>query len=190
MTASSNKFVTTHFTPVIVMPKKMNFLIFLCLLFLACPVLYAGGNDGEKKENSEPQYGSVEERRLLLSLRQERLDLKAEKEFIAKRKKELKRLEAEVDKKLDELKKTRKEIELLLVKKDRAEQQRIMELSKMFEKMPPEKAARVFSNLNEELAVSILDNMKTKSAAKLLGNLNKDKAVSLTTSFSSLQQDN
>ncbi len=135
--------------------------------------------------NSSP-YGSVEERRLLLALQQERQNLAKEREILTNQKKDLKRLEAEVDKKLDQLQATRLQIEQLLAEKNDAELKRVRDLSKMYGKMSPDKAARIFSTLELKLAISILENMKTKAAAKILNNMDRDKAAKLTTAFSTL----
>lgn len=139
-----------------------------------------------KADSGEPKYSSVEERRLLVALQQERQNLVSERQALELKKKELKRLQAEVDKKLDQLKQERLRLEKLLAEKDAAEQKRIRELSKMYEKMSPAKAARIFADLDQDLAISLLANMKTKAAAKILNNMNGDAAARLTTAFSSL----
>ncbi len=131
-------------------------------------------------------YKSVEERRLLLALRQERQNLGKEREQLARRKKDLKRLEAEVDKKLAKLAATRRKIEELLKEKDARELKRIKDLAKMYAKMSPDKAAAVFSDLDTKLVVSIMTQMKAKSAARILNNMDRDKAAKITQSFSTL----
>ncbi len=170
------------------MLKKIQYLsILFCLGLLQTHVLAAPPSRPVEKEAATGlEIGSVEERRILLALREERRKLNQEKEFIAERKNELKRLESEVDKKLDELKRMREELRQLLADKDAAEEQRIAELSKIYQKMSPDRAAAIMVNLKEELAVSILNKMKIKSAAQVLSRMGKDKAVRLTTSFSSL----
>jgi len=174
------------------MPTLYHFLLALfCWTLFLSPALGAGSGPADKNNVADAdlpaKINSVEERRILLSLREERRKLNREKEIIAERKNELKRLEGEVDKKLDELKKMRQELKTLLAEKDAAEQQRIEELAKIYQKMAPDKAAGVLVNLDEELAVAILNKMKIKSAAQILGRMGQDKAVKLTTSFSSLE---
>jgi flagellar motility protein MotE (MotC chaperone) len=161
----------------------------LLLFLLLCPLSNAADKDiaAQKIAPEKQQVASVEERRLLLALQQERQDLIKEQESTKKRKKELKRLEAEVDKKLDQLEATRLQLKELLAEKDARELKRIRDLSKMYEKMSPEKAARIFSTLEQKLAIAILADMKTKAAAKLLNNMDRDKAAKLTTAFSSLK---
>ncbi len=160
----------------------------LLVFFLLCLAHIATG--AETTQNKPPenggQYGSVEERRLLLALQQERQNLVKEREVLTNQKKDLKRLEAEVDKKLDQLQAMRMQIEQLLAEKDALELKRVRDLSKMYGKMSPDKAARIFSSLSQDLAISILENMKTKAAAKILNNMDRDKAAKLTTAFSTL----
>ena len=163
-------------------------ILSLLLLFTLCTAPVATGVEptASTAVDNEQQYGSVEERRLLLALQQERLNLVKEREAIENRKKDLKRLEAEVDKKLDQLQSTRLQIEQLLEEKDAIELKRISDLSKMYGKMSPEKAARIFSTLDLELAIAILGKMKTKAAAEILNNMDRDRAAKLTTAFSTL----
>jgi len=109
-----------------------------------------------------------------------------EREDLENKKKELKRLEIEVDKKIDQLNQLRLGIEKLLATRDAEELKRIQELAKMYEKMTAEKAAMVLGTVDQKLAISILAKMKTKSAAKILNNMDREKAAKLTTDFSTL----
>lgn len=171
--------------------KKIR-LIIICSCFslffpgIASTVIGADQEEPTSMETGK-SYSSVEERRLLVALQEERINLKNEREELAKKKKTLKRLQEEVDKKLEELKQQRIELEKMLAEKDAQELQRIQELSKMYEKMGAEKAASVFGNLEQDLAVAILAKMKTKAAAKILNNMDREKAAALTTAFSTLE---
>ena len=135
--------------------------------------------------SGEP-ISSVEQRRLLQALQAERQNILKERRTLEKRKKELKRLEAEVDKRLDQLEDKRLELQKLLAEKEVREQKRIQELSKMYAKMTADKAATVMSAIDEQLAIAILADMKTKAAAKILNNMDRDKAARLTKAFSDL----
>ncbi len=173
------------------MCRHLFFLIIMISLLSSAVPCRAGqnavpGNGATNSTGPEPKYSSVEERRLLVALQQERQNLEREREALDQKKKELKRLQAEVDKKLDQLKKERQRLQGLLAEKDAAEQKRIKELGKMYEKMSPEKAARIFADLDQDLATSLLANMKTKAAARILNNMTGEAAARLTTAFSSL----
>lgn len=140
------------------------------------------------KTDQEKQYGSVEERRIMESLQGENgSPYNKERDDLDNKKKELKRLESEVDKKLDQLNQLRVQIEKQLAVKDAKESKRIQDIAKMYEKMSAEKAAQLLTTVDQELAISILAKMKTKSAAKILNNIEREKAAKLTTAFS---QDN
>jgi len=168
--------------------RLIIFCIFSPLFFASIATTVMGANLEEQPPGETGKnYRSVEERRLLVALQEERINLKNEREELAKKKKTLKRLQEEVDKKLEELKQQRIELEKLLAEKDVQELQRIRELSKMYEKMGADKAARVFGTLEQDLAVAILAKMKTKSAAKILNNMDREKAAALTTAFSTLE---
>lgn len=130
---------------------------------------------------------SVEERRILLSLQEERARLQERDRQLDQRELELKSLQAEVDKKLDELNVLRQQFEQLLAQRNDLETERLGELSLMYEKMDPAKAAAIVATLDEELAIGILAGMRKKSAGKLLNNMERKKAASLSRRFSNIE---
>ncbi len=190
--------------------RKLFFVLTLCCFSLAtisCPALSwteekkaeAAPTEGEpypEKANQTPEksFSSVEERRLHNTLEQERAGLQEKIKVLADREKELKTLEQEVDKKFEqmekkiqELKKVQQQTEELLAQKDQAELKKIKDLSNIYAKMAPLKAAIALSVLDDQqLAADLLANMKTKSAAKIMEQLDKLKVSSLTTTLSTL----
>lgn len=137
------------------------------------------------KTGQEKQYGSVEERRIMESLQRESdSPLNKERDELENKKKELKRLESEVDKKLEQLNQMRVKIEKLLAEKEAKESKKVQDLAKMYEKMAPEKVAQLLGTIDQELAISILAKMKPKTAAKILNNIDREKAAILSTAFS------
>ncbi|MBM9615154.1 hypothetical protein JWJ90_12780 [Desulfobulbus rhabdoformis] len=167
----------------------LAFHLLFCL-FITQPTTPHAADTPEKaptKNGSESSYDSVEERRIMEAIKASGTNqLESEQEELERRKKELKRLESEVDKKIVQLNELRIKLEKLLKQKEAAEQKRIIELAKMYEKMPAEKGAVVIGNLQVDLAISILSKMKTKSAAKVLASMDRQKAAKLTTAFSTL----
>lgn len=144
--------------------------------------------------NAPDQYSSVEERRLQNVIIQERAHIQKERAEIVMKKKELKTLEggvdkklAEIDNKLDQLRKLQQKIESLLEKKSAEEKKRLQGLAKIYEKMNPAKASLAIAGLDQQLAADLLANMKVKSAAKILDQSSKQKATQLSTTFSTLQ---
>ncbi len=170
----------------------MKTIIFLCSLLLSLHLpftAFAQEQNATDTDKTAPdqQYGSVEERRLMESMYGgDRSPFAKERQELENKKKELKRLESEVDKKLEQLNQLRLQVETLLARKDAEEQKRIQELAKMYEKIAADKAATIFVSLDQELAISLLKQMKIKSAAKILNNMEKEKAAKLTTAFSTL----
>lgn len=164
----------------------------LLVTLLLCPLATARGAAADKGTappvaTQEQPYDSVEERRIMESMKAAgNPQLLDDREELERRQKELKRLEGEVDKKIEQLNQLRVQVEKLLEQKGAEEQNRVTELAKMYEKMPADKAAAVIGNLEPPLAISILGNMKTKSAAKVLSVMERDKAAKLTTAFSTL----
>lgn len=168
-------------------PKIPIILFSICMttLLLQIPVL----NATDREPDADTSITSVEERRILVSLKEERTKLLEFESQLNQRELALKTLETEVDKSLNELKSLREEIQQLLARKNEEENKKIQELSQMYEKMDPAKAAALISSLDEKLAIDILAGMKKKSAAKLLNYIDGAKAVKLSSSFSKLGQD-
>jgi flagellar motility protein MotE (MotC chaperone) len=132
------------------------------------------------------EIGSVEERRVLAAIEEQKDRLRQKEEILRQRELELKTLEREVDKKLDELRREREEATALLERKEEAENRRIRDLSAMYEKMAPEKCAALLAEMEECLAVDILAGMKSKSAGKVLGSMERGKAEKLSQAYSKL----
>ncbi len=163
----------------------------ICLFVLVTGFsLYA--QDSGPSEDIE--FSSVEERRLHATMKEERAMIFEEKKELALREKELKTLEdavdkklAEIDKKLEELERNKQQLNELLAEKSAEEVKKIKDLSKIYEKMDPLKAALALSGLEQQLAADLLANMKVKSAAKILDSLNKPQATEISKTFSTIQ---
>jgi flagellar motility protein MotE (MotC chaperone) len=165
------------------------------ILFLAFShVLFQPYPANAQEENENQQFSSVEERRLFNTIQSERASIREEKKELELRKKELKSIEAGVDKKLveidgklEELKALRTQIETLLSAKSVEETKRTQDLAKIYEKMTPDKAALALSGLRPQLASDLLASMKVKAAAKILDQISRQKATELSTTFSTIQ---
>ncbi|MCB2214704.1 MAG: hypothetical protein KQH59_01425 [Desulfobulbaceae bacterium] len=164
-------------------------LIALALIICLDRQLFAQQDESDGQTSS-----SVEQRRLEATIASERQILLEEKKALELRENELKTLEeavdkklAEIDRKIAELQQQQKKLEEVLARKDVEEQAKVKELSKIYERMAPDKAALALSGLDQRLAADILANMKVKAAAKVLDSLNKQKAVELSETFSTIQ---
>lgn len=134
----------------------------------------------------EDQISSVEERRILVSIEDEYAKLGARESKIDARKMQLKTLEMEVDKKLAAMQQLRDELVKLLDRKEETEGERIAELSKIYEKMNPQKAAVLIKALDYQLAVELLLGIKKKTAGKILDSLDATTAIELSKAFTEI----
>jgi len=148
----------------------------------------------EETEDEKRNFKSVEERRLFAVLQNERDSLEEEKKVLALKEKELKTLAKEADKKIElldkkltELRKVQAKIEELLVEKDAEELKKVKDLSLIYAKMVPDRAALAMASLDGQLAADLLAYMKVKSAAKILDRMDKIKASQLSTTFTTIK---
>jgi len=156
---------------------SISMVFFLCFgnLYAASPGLVDDG-----------KISSVEERRILVSIEDEYAKLRERESKIDTREMELKTLVAEVDKKLAAMQQLRNELVKLLDRKDATEGERIGELSKIYEKMNPQKAAVLITALDYQLAVDLLLGIKKKTAGKILDNLDPETATKLSKTFTEI----
>jgi len=145
-------------------------------------------------EGNKENFDSVEERRLYTNLQNERDNLEDEKKVMSLKEKELKTLQVEADKKikllddkLSELKSVQAKIEELLANKSVLELKKTKDLSLIYAKMTPDRAALAMAALDEQLAADLLANMKVKSAAKILDRMDKLTASQLSTTFTTIK---
>jgi len=154
-------------------------LIILSILFVPLTLLAREMADGQ-------EITSVEERRILVSIEQG-YDKLAEREAeLDSREMQLKTLQDEVDKKLAAMQGLRKELVKLLNLKQEEEGRRVGELSGIYEKMEPMKAARLIKALDKQLAIELLLGVKKKVAGEILNNLDPKFATALTKAFAEI----
>lgn len=129
---------------------------------------------------------SVEERRILVSIEREREKLDQREADLDSRELQLKTLESEVDKKLAAMQELRGKLVKLLNLKKSEEGRRVGELSKIYEKMEPTKAARLIKDLDQQLAIELLIGIKKKTAGQILDNLDVETATKLSKAFTEI----
>jgi flagellar motility protein MotE (MotC chaperone) len=158
-----------------------------CLLVL--PISKSFAADVKNQE-----FDSVEERRVFALLEEERKQLLEDRKDLEIRENELKTLETSVDKKITEIEERLKElkslkgkIETLLTEKTNKEKKRIQDLSTIYEKMEPVRAALAINNMDPTLATDLLASMKPKAAARIMNVLDKQKTSTLSTTFTRIQ---
>lgn len=134
----------------------------------------------------EEQIASVEERRILVSIEQEYEKLEQREGELDSRELQLKTLAGEVDKKLAAMQELRDELVTLLNRKGEEEGRRVGELSKIYEKMDPSKAALLIQDLDQQLAINLLIGIKKKTAGQILENLDPATATDLSRAFTEI----
>lgn len=188
MKSRTDRFVALHVVHILFITLACSIALHLIVFCFPLPAQQSAPTQ------QEPEFSSVEERRLFSSIQEERAHILEEKKEIALRKKELKSIEegvdkklAEIDNKLNELRQVRKKIETLLREKAEVESQNILDLAKIYEKMDPQRAALAIMDLDPRLATQLLAGMKTKAAAKILNEIPQEKATELSKNFSLIQ---
>ena len=158
----------------------------MVLVTMICLFGSGGSYAAQQKAVDEGAITSVEERRILVSIEDEYAKLGERESKIDTREMQLKTLEMEVDKKLAVMQQLRNELVKLLDRKDETEGERIGELSKIYEKMNPQKAAVLIQALDYQLAVDLLLGIKKKTAGKILNNLDPETATELSKAFTEI----
>ena len=158
-------------------------IILLTITFLFC---FGNLHVAESGLVNEKEISSVEERRILVSIEDEYAKLDGLESKINAREMQLKTLEAEVDKKITAMQQLRNELVKLLDRKEETEGERIGELSKIYEKMNPQKAAVLIKALDYQLAVDLLLGIKKKTAGKILDSLDSETATELSKAFTEI----
>lgn len=143
----------------------------------------------QNAETSNDGIGSVEERRLLAEFKESRTQLNQREQKLQKRELQLNILQDEVDKKLEQLEQLRLQLEEMLAEKDAQEQERVNQLSSMYNRMEPARAAEIFLELDTELVVGILGGMKARSAGAVLENMEGEKAARISKAYSTLKEE-
>ena len=166
---------------------KKGLFVVMVLAVLAFGTRFSAAVDDFQDLDTE--IGSVEERRLIVQLNEQRQRNEEQLKEIEQKKIELNLLRSEVDKKLDDLNTLRRQVQQLLAEKDARELEKVAELSQMYNKMDSAQAARIIEELDRELAIGILGGMKAKSAGKVLANIGGEKAAVLSAAYATLKED-
>jgi flagellar motility protein MotE (MotC chaperone) len=159
--------------------------ISLFLLVVAHPVYVSAQTDTENTAETAPI--SVESRRLQARMAETHQNITAQKKNLLLQEHQLQSLKKaideslkEMDLKLTQIKTEQARLEFLLAQKQSEETKQLRQLSKIYENMVPAKAAQAISELDQQLAASLLSLMRPRAAGKILDNLNEDQATALS----------
>lgn len=129
--------------------------------------------------DEEFEYSSVR-KEMFDDMTKRREGLDEKERAITTREALLKAAEQELDRKYQEMKKLRDEIEGLLDKQSGEEQSRINSLVKVYEGMKPKDAARIFDTLDLDVLVAVMSRMSERKMSPVLANMNPERARTVT----------
>lgn len=124
---------------------------------------------------------------LLQSLRERREEIRTQEAALDQRQRLIQGMEQRLDQKIDELNAIKDDIQLLRQEiidlSDRfreKEDARITSLRKVYEKMKPADAARIFDNLDLTILLDVVRNMSERKLADILARMDSKKAMTVT----------
>ncbi|HEX4922865.1 MAG TPA: hypothetical protein VFV50_02230 [Bdellovibrionales bacterium] len=110
-------------------------------------------------------------------------DLDLKEQELAELEEELQKQRVELEERLKELDVLRTKIAEKLSERVGVDQERVSKLVEIYSNMKPQNAAKVFEEIDEDLAVEVLGKMKKKNMADILNLLKPDKAQRLSEKF-------
>ncbi|MCE2964245.1 MAG: hypothetical protein LW855_00410 [Alphaproteobacteria bacterium] len=151
----------------------------------------AGEKHDEKDKNKDAPKDVTEftpsELNLLQSLRERREHIDQRETALAEREKVLSGLEAQVETKINELNTIKDQIEQLRSDIDqrskkfkKSEDEQILSLVRVYEKMKPKDAAAIFNNLELTILLDVVKNMKETKLAPIMAAMDTGKAKTLS----------
>jgi flagellar motility protein MotE (MotC chaperone) len=89
-------------------------------------------------------------------------------------------IRADIQKKIEQLEKLKIEIEAAQKALQKAQEEELLKIVKIYEAMPPEEAARKLEALSEDMAVLILISLKPRTAGRVMAQMDTEKAASIS----------
>ncbi|MCP5042042.1 MAG: hypothetical protein GY944_13515 [bacterium] len=169
------------------LPRLMLLLLLVLPVVLPCGFAAqarAQGGDGsaERDDLQVPGSGSrmglsqgVD--RLLSEVYKRQKELAEAEREVTRREAAVLELEVMIEERITSLEVDREEIETRIAEWEAQDGDRIKKLSKVYAALPPIKAARLLSDLELDLAVSVLSGMKQKNSAQVLAVIAPDRAL-------------
>ncbi|MDF1793182.1 MAG: hypothetical protein P1U88_14795 [Thalassobaculaceae bacterium] len=117
---------------------------------------------------------------LLQSLADRRRELEERENTLVQREGLLAAAEHRIDQKIGELKGVKAEIEDLIRKYDKQEEDQLAGLVKIYETMKPKDAANIFNALDMEILLKVIERMKASKTAPVLAAMTAERAKEVT----------
>ncbi|MEX0583822.1 MAG: hypothetical protein WD185_09140 [Sneathiella sp.] len=137
---------------------------------------------------TETRQFSQSEIAVLQRLADRRTELDRQQEELEMRDNLLKATETRIDEKIAKLKKMEGTLNDLLKLHDEQEKAQMESLVKIYEKMKPKDAARIFNNLEMDILIDVASNIKESKMAPILASMSNDRANKLTVELATRRQ--
>ncbi|MDJ0948485.1 MAG: hypothetical protein QNJ94_06155 [Alphaproteobacteria bacterium] len=137
----------------------------------------------------DPSLFSDAEIEVLQQLAKRRAALEEREKDMEMREGLLQAAEQRVEQKISELKKLREIVAQLIKRYEGKEQQKLAALVKIYEKMKPKDAARIFDQLEMEVLLSVMQGMKGSKVAPILAAMDSKKAREVTQELAARRND-
>lgn len=144
-------------------------------------------DDKDKDAPKDITEFTPSELNLLQSLRERREQIDQRETALIEREKVLSGLEAQVETKINELNTIKDQIEQLRADIDqrskkfkKSEDEQILSLVRVYEKMKPKEAAAIFNNLELTILLDVVKNMKEAKLAPIMATMDTAKAKTLS----------
>ncbi len=131
-------------------------------------------------DDSDVHTFTAAEIEVLQSLSKRRDDLDRREKRIAEKEALLSAAGQEVDHKITELNRLKGEIEALLGKQQKMEEDRLVSLVKIYEGMKPKEAATIFNTLDLDVLLAVIGRMNERKASPILASMEPEKARIVT----------
>lgn len=113
--------------------------------------------------------------------------LNARQQALDKREAELRTLEAELDRKLENLRSLEVKMQTMIDSAGNLQDEKMQHLVDVYSNMKPKQAAQVLETLEESIAVRILAGMSGRKAGEVLSSVRADRAAKLSEALTRLQ---
>ncbi len=147
----------------------------------------AGKAEDAAAEQPKKEW-TAEEVTLFMKLEDRKKQLDQREVELQKLEEELQKSKEEIEKRMVQLDDVRRKIASHLDEKVKVDQAKVDSLVLVYQNMKPANAAKVFEDMNEDLAVEVMAKMKNKATAEILNLINPQKAKRLTERFAGYKE--
>ncbi|SCA57889.1 FlaA locus 229 kDa protein [Candidatus Terasakiella magnetica] len=137
-------------------------------------------DDEETSSVDDPTFYTQAEVDLLQKLAERREEIEAQARELDVRENLLKAAEGRIDKKVQSLKALQRTIEDKMIKYDDEQDEKLVNLIKIYENMKPKDAGRIFEELEMDVLLEVAEKMNKRRLAPILAKMDPKKARDVT----------